>query len=196
MMICPNCSTRMTNREIHGIAIDTCDSCEGIWFEPGQIEAYYRSAFEDLYASVPPDSYLQSVASLETTHCPKCSACALQSGMARSVPFRSCSSCNGVFLRKRDLPLLAGATKCPRCAEEIPPDRTICISRSCKTRSRIKDFLWAVLGGLGFYLLVWAVATEPRESFSFPYFEVIVTILFTVATLVCAILDGFKGKSQ
>jgi Zn-finger nucleic acid-binding protein len=154
-MICPCCSVRMTKQETHGVVVDTCDSCDGIWFEPDQLKEYFRSAFKDSKSSSNTDFHFRILVGSGTTHCPKCSALSLHCGATSTVPFHSCMSCDGVFLCKRDIPLLFEAKKCAVCGEAFPPDKTTCVSEACKTRSWITGGLWAALVTSGLALLVW-----------------------------------------
>jgi hypothetical protein len=39
---CPKCSTRLEHREVHGILVDECPGCSGVWAERDQLEALAR----------------------------------------------------------------------------------------------------------------------------------------------------------
>lgn len=37
-MKCPRCESRLDERERHGITVDVCGSCRGIWLDRGELE--------------------------------------------------------------------------------------------------------------------------------------------------------------
>jgi ribosomal protein L37AE/L43A len=38
LMRCPKCGERLTQREYHGVSVDTCPACQGVWLEKGELE--------------------------------------------------------------------------------------------------------------------------------------------------------------
>jgi Zn-finger nucleic acid-binding protein len=42
-MICPVCKTDMVVVEYHGIELDFCTLCEGVWFDAGELELVFKT---------------------------------------------------------------------------------------------------------------------------------------------------------
>ncbi len=38
-MRCPKCGTRLGQRTLHGISVDECSSCHGVWLDEGELQA-------------------------------------------------------------------------------------------------------------------------------------------------------------
>ena len=49
---CPQCRNAMRVRELHGITVDVCLKCEGIWLDVGELEAIVRRSEESSDARV------------------------------------------------------------------------------------------------------------------------------------------------
>ena len=41
---CPKCGVRLTERPVHGVVIDECRDCHGIWLDPGELERLIAQA--------------------------------------------------------------------------------------------------------------------------------------------------------
>jgi hypothetical protein len=39
LMHCPKCGESLTQRTLHGVTVDTCPACQGMWLEKGELEA-------------------------------------------------------------------------------------------------------------------------------------------------------------
>ena len=37
-MSCPKCGMRLVEIDYHGIAVDKCSSCDGVWLDAGELE--------------------------------------------------------------------------------------------------------------------------------------------------------------
>lgn len=37
-MCCPKCGMQLIEIDYHGIAVDKCSSCDGVWLDPGELE--------------------------------------------------------------------------------------------------------------------------------------------------------------
>lgn len=64
LMLCPNCSEGMKEVERHGVRLDICPSCRGVWLDRGELEkllaAAREAAAEDAAGpSVPPQPQAQ-----------------------------------------------------------------------------------------------------------------------------------------
>ena len=43
LMKCPKCGADLAEREMHGIKIDQCTECSGVWLDKGEIEMLLNS---------------------------------------------------------------------------------------------------------------------------------------------------------
>lgn len=61
-MLCPNCRVDLVMSERHGVEIDYCPKCRGIWLDRGELDKIVeRSASEARAAPTAPASFLPSV---------------------------------------------------------------------------------------------------------------------------------------
>jgi uncharacterized protein len=54
-MKCPKCGANLTVEEYHGVEIDRCPDCKGIWFDAGEAELLIEketAGFGKIFASV------------------------------------------------------------------------------------------------------------------------------------------------
>lgn len=59
-MKCPKCGADLRTEEFHGVPIDRCPECHGIWLDPGEIEqlmaqedpGVFRRVMSDVAASI------------------------------------------------------------------------------------------------------------------------------------------------
>lgn len=59
-MKCPKCGANLTAIDLHGVQIDRCAECEGIWLDNGELEilrkhhdpGFVARLFRDLFASL------------------------------------------------------------------------------------------------------------------------------------------------
>src|SRR5213080_879654 len=40
---CPHCGVRLGQRSVHGVSIDECPSCQGLWLDKGEVQAVSQS---------------------------------------------------------------------------------------------------------------------------------------------------------
>ena len=104
-MICPICGTDLRRYRKHGIDLDQCTSCHGVWFDPGELEAYRSAAGAEGRA--------KTAAGFETLRgagkvCPLCTTPTLIEGRSAEVKLFRCERCRGVYLPKQSIPEEAG----------------------------------------------------------------------------------------
>jgi uncharacterized protein len=51
-MKCPKCGMDLTEMEVHGVTVDRCMSCNGTWFDEGEVEQLTKKGGGDLLAKV------------------------------------------------------------------------------------------------------------------------------------------------
>jgi len=104
-MNCPKCSGELDSVNVNGVMLETCDSCEGVWFDSAELLKIIQITEEELRGS--------SIApSLEDNHendsnesgfratCPKCAEpMAVQTYCYDSgVKMDKCNICGGIWL--------------------------------------------------------------------------------------------------
>ena len=166
-MRCQHCGNQMDTSCEAGVEFLECPICEGLWFDSGAlgVETFFRARYGESNPSNLTASWFR-ISNLSTpSSCPRCSEYCLVVGAVRTAPFWFCGACDGVFLPKDSLSQIATVPKCPKCGEVLSPERAVCMSRSCKTRSITTVILWAVLVTLGLSLLVWYLGWVSDHSF-------------------------------
>ena len=51
-MKCPKCGYDLITADLHGITIDQCTSCHGIWFDAGEVDALLKNQDTGLFGRV------------------------------------------------------------------------------------------------------------------------------------------------
>jgi Zn-finger nucleic acid-binding protein len=97
----------MSEKTISGVSVDFCTSCEALWCDPGEVEAVFRETYGDRIGEVPKDVHFKLYGPSLNKLCPRCFSLTLRSGALKTVPFRTCGTCNGVFIAVKNLRLLA-----------------------------------------------------------------------------------------
>jgi len=92
---------------VSGVSVDLCDKCEALWFDPGEVETVFRKTYDDRLVEIPTDVHFKLYGPIADESCPRCGVPSLRTGSLKTVPFKACGSCNGVFITVRNLQLLA-----------------------------------------------------------------------------------------
>ena len=48
-MNCPKCVGKLEKKKVENVDIDTCFTCEGIWFDAGELEAIIKADSTDRF---------------------------------------------------------------------------------------------------------------------------------------------------
>jgi Zn-finger nucleic acid-binding protein len=104
---CLNCEGPMIEHMISGVAIDFCSKCEALWFDSGEVEAVFRKKYGDRLEEIPTDVHFRLYGPVADQRCPRCGVASLRAGSLKTVPFKACGSCSGVFITMQHLQLLA-----------------------------------------------------------------------------------------
>lgn len=53
-MKCPKCGADLTTEDYHGIEVDRCPECDGVWFDAGEVESLVKkeSGVLDVFRSM------------------------------------------------------------------------------------------------------------------------------------------------
>ena len=96
-MLCPQCGSTM-QEEHHGVTLDHCLSCGGIWFDADELRPALRR---------PSSSRLAEPVQFETVEddtvldCPRCQTTSLAVQKVAGAQVQSCARCRGVFVGSR-----------------------------------------------------------------------------------------------
>ena len=104
---CPKCDHELASHTLHGIPVESCPACNGIWFHREKIRAFLGQA---LASSGQPAALatLRDVDPVPTElTCPVCREKWLKSIKPHGVEIEKCSGCGGVFLDPGEIDLLS-----------------------------------------------------------------------------------------
>lgn len=120
-MNCPECATTMLEEARHGVAIDRCPGCRGIWFDIEEIQKYLNARGTSSGQPVPKEAELRASIAGSPEVCTCCGEPKLYLGAIRGFYFQCCSWCGGVFLTAAELAKIqSGETGSP-ARPPLPP---------------------------------------------------------------------------
>jgi PAT family beta-lactamase induction signal transducer AmpG len=97
-MRCPKCRSDMLQVDVQGTEIDRCDTCNGLWFDAGEVEAL-RS--KEAAAIIDTGSARQGreFNAVHDYRCPRCGGemCRTVDEQQRHIRFETCADCGGSF---------------------------------------------------------------------------------------------------
>ena len=98
-MICPGCSSEMSEESRGGVRLDLCSVCFGVWFDGGELETYQAGEGSPRLNDVPSrrDHYRPTGDSAHV-RCPRCEHDILRTGRIGRHSVMRCTSCRGLFL--------------------------------------------------------------------------------------------------
>lgn len=103
-MNCPKCSGEL--RELtsaEGVTLDFCSGCKGLWFDPGEVSAYF-----ELSKDIPDLDAARATAATTELACPKCGKPLeeMRYTAASDLVIDRCSGCGGIWLDAGEVPRL------------------------------------------------------------------------------------------
>jgi Zn-finger nucleic acid-binding protein len=104
----------------HGVTIDWCPSCAGLWFDIEEIEAYLNARGTRTGQPVPRNTELEAAGGGAPETCTCCGEPALRTGTLRGFSYLRCSWCGGVFLAKSELDKVQSEPKIGRTTPPLP----------------------------------------------------------------------------
>ena len=102
-MDCPGCATAMQEETRHGVTIDRCSNCGGMWFDVEEIQKYLNARGTRAGQPVPKEMELRASRTGEPEVCTCCEERQLYSGTLRAFSYQRCSWCGGVYLSAAEL---------------------------------------------------------------------------------------------
>lgn len=104
--MCPDCRIEMNSQEVHGVQIDVCPRCAGVWFDDGELSHFQQkgvmSEVEDMF--VP--SVERARPGSTPTNCPVCTDTVMDEyAYMYSTPVRidGCPICHGIWVHDGEL---------------------------------------------------------------------------------------------
>ena len=97
-MQCPQCGSVM-HEEHHGVALDRCASCGGIWFDADELRAVLKRPVSTQLVTGAPDG----AKDIENApyRCPRCIAPILSGRSSHGVQIHACDECKGIFVSSK-----------------------------------------------------------------------------------------------
>jgi len=109
----------------HGVVIDRCSSCGGIWFDIEEIQSYLNARGTRTGQPIPKEDELRVSQSGDPDVCTCCGERKLQDGMLRGFAYRRCSWCGGVFLPAEELAKIQSRETGSTARPPLPPGQRI-----------------------------------------------------------------------
>ena len=98
-MICPKCSSEMSEATRGGVRLDLCGVCFGVWFDGGELEALNAGGGSSRLNDVPGrNCCFEPTGSSVHVKCPRCERDILRTGKIGKHAVMRCTSCKGLFL--------------------------------------------------------------------------------------------------
>ena len=111
---CPVCRLPMLPETAHGLELDRCAQCRGLWFDHPELDIYTRQLGPSHANAIARPTRLVDAGSLL---CPRCLQPSLEAWRSDSVNLSRCSRCLGIFLDGDDVSALRGR----RPMYQVPP---------------------------------------------------------------------------
>ena len=80
-----------------GLELDRCPSCDGVWFDFGELEAYRSRRLEQGSPPIEKAEFRPEPGNY-VLHCPRCQFPSLTLGKINAIELRRCMRCHGLFL--------------------------------------------------------------------------------------------------
>ena len=197
-MNCPACKSALTENYYHGILVDKCNSCQGIWFDHGEIKPYLTHIIKDRPEL--PEDRLDSQREVvpqnkiyqELKYCPRCqvSMKAINYAYDSNVILDRCPSCKGLWADGGEVLRLATHAK----GNPMMGKLAGAIVEAIKDSQDIRDLGTAAreMGGAAVLLPQLVLRSDREEGGSLPP----VTILFILANVIILLLVSTMNNPE
>ena len=95
LKLCPLCHTTMAAFSIESLALDGCESCDGVWFDAEELREYGRKM---RLGNLPDRASSKPGPSVEGLVCPNCPGSQLAPEDRAHPAIDGCVNCGGLFL--------------------------------------------------------------------------------------------------
>ena len=161
-MICPACGAGLKRFKYRGLVLDTCCSCQGIWFDPGGMRDYIEFLLKE-HADIPNAKInldLEVVTEREVSEssrsCPKCNETMEKLNYAydSNIILDKCAACGGIWADGPEVEKLAiyikGNPTLDRMGNAIIEEKNkfeefkdmVALCRSTSSRGRVMAYLY------------------------------------------------------
>jgi Zn-finger nucleic acid-binding protein len=110
-MQCPECAGQLFEKRDAGITIDQCETCSGIWFDVGELEAYRVAKGENNDSAEKTIINFKPLSQSKILLCPRCTAESLIFGDSDKFQIARCDRCFGVFVSKQEIQMISRLKK-------------------------------------------------------------------------------------
>lgn len=106
--LCPDCSLNMSAQIFHGLALDVCPQCAGIWFDQDELSALLNNdprCLIELEEKTVPTPNHQTFGGPTRIECPDCSESLDEYHYlySSSLILNSCPECGGIWVQEGEL---------------------------------------------------------------------------------------------
>ena len=112
---CPRCSSSMKTIEMDGVAVETCNTCGGIYLDKGELDAVSRDTEGSVEFCTATDKALATDDGRDLIRCPKCSHDAFMEKVefngVTSIVLDRCLGCEGYRLIEKCLNRLVSSQR-------------------------------------------------------------------------------------
>lgn len=122
-MRCVKCPGELHSKETAGVVVDQCDRCDGIWFDPGELERVLKGSIDALRART---AEARTAAPEHDSHrgaCPRCQGQGLLvqvvSRQREHLHLDTCSVCFGTWLDGGELEAIKEPTLLQRLSDRL-----------------------------------------------------------------------------
>ena len=114
-MLCPACKSTLEHKEYHGIILDRCPKCKGVWFDYTELENFI-TVYNQRHPELPYDSIELHRKSTDPSKlneairfCPRCEIDLRKSNYAMdsNIIIDRCRTCEGIWLDRAEVKRLA-----------------------------------------------------------------------------------------
>ena len=99
-MKCPKCAVEMEQREVRGVVIDVCPTCQGVLLDKGESETIDEL---DLGATIEGGEKAEVTGDTRPAHCYACDNAMMTLTGAGDVDFDWCDQCERIFFDRGEL---------------------------------------------------------------------------------------------
>ena len=100
---CLECGSRMIEEDHHGVTLDRCISCGGLWFDVDEIYDYLRAHPALATGYEPTETDFKRCTKGVGAGCNCCGQNALEFGDFRGITYQRCTWCGGLFIGRQQI---------------------------------------------------------------------------------------------
>jgi Zn-finger nucleic acid-binding protein len=92
----------MEEKISHGITIDQCKSCKGLWFDKDELLAFCIMSGYNKYWIENALDHFENRTDVKETFCPRCKT-KLNSTRTKSIQILNCDRCQGLYISNQEI---------------------------------------------------------------------------------------------